>query len=253
MFHCSRYNPAAMQANEAAWYDAHYQQIQTAEWVCWYKFSLPYLRSVLNSQTKLVELGCGQGPLLRYLAREKLLPEENIYGMDQSRTAVDFVKRALPSAHVDTGDIYQLPYPEGFFDVCLLMETIEHLEEPVPALKQIIGVLKPGGALLVSYPNFARPDWRIFRWLAEMLKKPQWVVLQPIDKIYRVSKAIEIVEGAGFVFDQGIGSGYGPPFFYRFEADWMTRVLNALGLWRFSFHPILVFRKPSETSPTGSP
>jgi len=243
-----RYNPAAMQANEAAWYDEHYQQIQTAEWVCWYKFSLPYLRSILNPQTKLVELGCGQGPLLRYLAREKLLPEENIYGMDQSRTAVDLVKRALPKAHVETGDIYQLPYAKDSFDVCLLMETIEHLEEPVPALGQIAGASKPGGALLVSYPNFARPDWKLFRFLAECLNKPKWIVLQPIDKIYRVSDVIRIVESAGFRFEQGIGSNYGPPFFYRFEADWITKALNAFGLWRLSFHPILVFRKPTPTS-----
>jgi 2-polyprenyl-3-methyl-5-hydroxy-6-metoxy-1,4-benzoquinol methylase len=246
----SRYNPAAMQANEAAWYDAHYQQIQTAEWVCWYKFSLPYLRSILNPQTKLVELGCGQGPLLRYLAREKLLPEENIYGMDQSRTAVDFVKAALPNAHVDTGDIYRLPYSKGFFDVCLLMETIEHLEEPGPALAQILSVMKSGGVLLVSYPNFARTDWRIFRWLAETLKRPQWVVLQPIDKIYRVSQVIQIVEEAGFEFEHGIGSGYGIPFFFRYLGDWPAKFLNALGLWRFSFHPILVFRKPPQASPT---
>jgi 2-polyprenyl-3-methyl-5-hydroxy-6-metoxy-1,4-benzoquinol methylase len=236
-----------MQANEAAWYDAHYQQIQTAEWVCWYKFSLPYLRGVLSPQTRLVELGCGQGPLLRHLAREKLLPEENIYGVDQSRTAVDFLKRTLPRAHIDTGDIYRLPYAKDSFDVSLLMETIEHLEEPALALSQIFGVLKPGGRLLVSYPNFARPDWRLFRWLAEALRKPHWVVLQPIDKIYRVSQVVRIVERGGFQFEQGIGSGYGPPFFYRFEMDWMTQGLNALGLWRLSFHPILVFRKPVST------
>jgi len=247
----TRYNAAAMQANEAAWYDAHYQQIQTTEWVCWYKFSVPHLKRILSPQSKLVELGCGQGPLLRHLAREKLLPEENIYGMDQSGTAVDFLKRALPNAHVETGDIYRLPYPKDSFDVCLLMETIEHLEEPGPALEQIIKVLKPGGTLLVSYPNFARPDWRIFRWLAEALKKPQWVVLQPIDKIYRVSQVIRVVGKAGFQFEQGIGSGYGPPFFYRFEMDWMTSTLNALGLWRLAFHPILVFRKPTET-PSGA-
>jgi hypothetical protein len=98
----------------------------------------------------------------------------------------------------------------------------------------------------VSYPNFARPDWRVFRWLAERLNRPQWVVLQPIDKLYRVSQVIRMVEGAGFNFEQGIGSGYGPPFFYRFERDWMTKALNALGLWRLSFHPILVFRKAAQ-------
>jgi len=234
-----------MQANEAAWYDAHYQQIQTAEWVCWYKFSLPYLRSVLTPETKLVELGCGQAPLLRQLAREKLLPEENIYGLDQSRIAVDFVKGILPNAHIETGDIYRLPYPKNFFDICLLMETIEHLEEPAPALDQIFSVLAPQGRLLVSFPNFLSPPWLPFRLLAEWLNKPHWVVLQPVDKIYTVFHVIRLLQRAGFKFERGIGSGYGPPYFYRFEKDWMTRALNKLGLWRLSFHPILIFRKPA--------
>ncbi len=193
---------------------------------------------------KLLELGCGQGLLLNELARSKTLPEENLYGMDQSGTAVDFVKRALPKAHASVGDIYRLQYEKDFFDVCLLMETIEHLEEPKPALDQIFSVVAPGGRLVLSYPNFPRPDWWIFRRIAEALNRPHWVVLQPIDKIYRVSQVVRIVEQVGFKLEQGIGSGYGPPYFYRWEADWMTRFLNSLGLWRLSFHPILVFQKP---------
>ncbi len=231
-----------MRANEAAWYDQHYQQIQSSLGP-WYKFSLPYIRSIVTEQSRLIELGCGQGLLLRELVRTKTIREENVYGMDQSSTAVDYIRRALPAAHADTGDIYDLKYDRDHFDVCLLMETIEHLEEPGPALEQIFKVVAPSGRLLVSYPNFPRPDWRLFRFLAERLGRPHWVVLQPIDKIYRVSQVIEIVTKAGFVFERGIGSGYGPPFFYRWEGDWLTNLLNRLGLWRLSFHPILVFQK----------
>src|SRR5688572_4350135 len=99
------YNPPEMQANEAAWYDDFYRHIQT-QLGPWYRFALPYLRAVITRESRLLELGCGQGLLLRALAHEKLLPEENIYGMDQSRIAVDVVKDFLPKAHLDTGDIY---------------------------------------------------------------------------------------------------------------------------------------------------
>ena len=235
-----------MQANEAAWYDEFYQTEQ-ASWAPWYKFSLPYLRQILTAETRLVELGCGQGHILRYLAQKKLLPEENIYGMDQSRTAVDFVKRALPRAHLDTGDIYRLPYPKDHFHVCLLMETIEHFEDPRPALEQIWSVLRPGGVLLISFPNYLCPCWLPFRWLVRLANKPELLVLQPIDKIYTAFGVIRLVKQAGFAFERCVGSGYGPPFFYRLERDWMTRGLNALGLWWLSFHPILIFRKPGAT------
>ena len=232
-----------MQANEAAWYDEFYQKEQ-ASWPPWYKFALPFLQKNLSAQSRLVELGCGQGHLLRHLAKAGLLPEENIHGMDQSRTAIDLVKRHLPKAQLETGDIYQLPYPKNFFHICLLMETIEHLEDPHPALLQMFSVIAPGGFLLVSFPNFLSPPWLPFRLFLQLIGKAErYIALQPIDKIYTVFHVISLVKKAGFEFDHGIGSGYGPPFFYRFEKDWMTRGLNALGLWWLSFHPILVFRK----------
>src|SRR5262249_31037427 len=131
-----------MQANEAAWYDEFYQAEQ-ASWAPWYKFALPFVTRVLTPGSRLIELGCGQGHLLPHLANARSLPQENIYGMDQSRTAIDFVKRHLPAAHLETGDIYRLPYAKDFFHVCLLMETIEHLEDPRPALAQIHSVVAP--------------------------------------------------------------------------------------------------------------
>ena len=236
------------QAKEAAWYNEHYKTIQTG-WPPWYRYLLPDLVRILTPQTRLVELGCGQGMLLRHLDEAGLLPQENIYGIDQSSTAVDFVRERLPKAHISTGDIYRLEYPKNHFQVCLLMETIEHLEDPAPALQQIFSVIAPGGRLYVSFPNFLSLPWLPVRILSEKLNKPSWVVLQPIDKIYTVFDVIRIVKAAGFQFERGIGSGYGPPILYKWEKDWMTNALNALRLWRFSFHPILVFRKPA--SPSG--
>jgi 2-polyprenyl-3-methyl-5-hydroxy-6-metoxy-1,4-benzoquinol methylase len=235
------------QAKEADWYNEHYKVVQTA-WPPWYRFLLPDLNRVLAPQNRLVELGCGQGMLLRHLHETGFLPEENIYGIDQSSTAVDFVRGCLPKAHVSVGDIYRLEFPPNHFQVCLLMETIEHLEDPAPALQQIHSVVAPEGRLYVSFPNFLSLPWLPVRILSEKLNKPNWVVLQPIDKIYTVFHVIRIAEAAGFRFERGIGSGYGPPILYRWEKDWMTHTLNALRLWRFSFHPILVFRKPAQAS-----
>lgn len=235
------------QAKEAGWYNDFYRTIQLT-WAPWYRFVLPHLSAILGPQTRLLELGCGQGRILRHLAEKGLLPEKNIYAIDQSKTAVDYVKEQMPEAHLSVGDIYQLEFAANSFQACLLMETIEHLEEPIPALREIFRVIAPGGLLYVSFPNFLSLPWLPFRILAEKLNRPEWIVLQPIDKIYTVFHVIKLVRQAGFEFQEGIGCGYGPPYFYRWEKDWMTRGLNALRLWRFSFHPILVFRKPSVPS-----
>ena len=236
------------QAKEADWYDDFYRAVQLMG--PWYYFMIPHLRSILSSHSKLVELGCGQGHILRYLVEKKIMPEENIYAIDQSKTAVDFVKKLMPQAHLSVGDIYHLEFAPDSFQACLLMETIEHLEEPMPALREILRVIAPGGLLYVSFPNFLHLPWLAVRLLSDLLNKPNWVVRQPIDKIYTVFGVIKLVKRAGFQFERGIGSNYGPPVFYPLEKEWMTNALNALGLWRFSFHPILVFRKPAQEKPS---
>jgi 2-polyprenyl-3-methyl-5-hydroxy-6-metoxy-1,4-benzoquinol methylase len=230
-------------AKEAGWYDDFYRVTPTGIGP-WYYLMIPHLRSVLTQQTKLLELGCGQGAFLHYLVEKKILPEENIFAIDQSETAVNFAKKILPGAHLNVGDIYRLEFKPDTFDVCLLMETIEHLEEPMTALTQIHSVVAPGGLLYVSFPNFLHLPWLAVRILAEKLNHPNWIVLQPVDKIYTVFNVIKLVEQAGFKFKQGTGSNFGPPIFYRLEKEWMTNFLNTLHLWWLSFHPILVFQKP---------
>jgi 2-polyprenyl-3-methyl-5-hydroxy-6-metoxy-1,4-benzoquinol methylase len=236
-------SPGASKRADAEWYDEFYRK-QLVGLVPWYLFLLPALKAELKPSTQLVELGCGQAHILRLLAREKMLPEENITGMDQSQTAVDSVRQDLPKARLLVGDIYDLrDMADNSFDICLLMETIEHLEEPDKAIANIRRILKPGGLLFVSFPNYLHLPWLLVRILAEKLNRPNWIVLQPVDKIYTVFGVIKLFRKDGFGFIKGVGSNYGPPVFYPLETDGMTRFFNRLRLWRLSLHPILVFRK----------
>jgi 2-polyprenyl-3-methyl-5-hydroxy-6-metoxy-1,4-benzoquinol methylase len=232
---------------DAQWYNEFYKTKQTGL-SPWYRFLLPELAKTLKKTSKLLELGCGQAHILRVLAREGMLLEESITGVDQSQVAVDFCGQQLPKARFLTGDIYDLSgLPAGAFDTCLLMETIEHIEKPEKPIANIFQVLKPGGLLYVSFPNFLHLPWLAVRILSEKLNRPNWIVLQPVDKIYTVFGVQSLFTKAGFRFVKGIGSNYGPPVLYPLETDGLTRLLNSIGLWRFSFHPILVFQKTGQT------
>lgn len=235
--------PIPVRANESDWYNEFYQKLQT-EIPPWYKAMIPDLVEELSAESQLLELGCGQGHVLRLLSEKGKLPQENIWGLDQSQAAVDLVQEQIPRAHLKAGDIYDPQLPSAHFQVCLLMETIEHLETPLPALKNIYGAMAPGGCLYLSFPNYLHIPWWMVRILAEKLNRPNWIVLQPIDKIYTVFGVKKMVASVGFEFEKGFGSNYGPPVFYKWETDGMTRGLNALGMWWLSFHPVLKFRKP---------
>ena len=49
-------------------------------------------------------------------------------------------------------DITAIPVEDGRFDVVICTEVMEHLPDPVVALKELVRVLKPGGSLIVTVP-----------------------------------------------------------------------------------------------------
>jgi SAM-dependent methyltransferase len=49
---------------------------------------------------------------------------------------------------------HQFPYPDAHFDLVIMCETLEHLNfNPLPVIKEINRVMKPGGLLYLTVPN----------------------------------------------------------------------------------------------------
>src|SRR5271169_5666380 len=73
---------------------------------------------------RLLELGCGPGANIWYMAREGF----DVYGIDGSETAIDKVKKRLESeglkASLITGDITSLPFDDNFFDGIIDVECL---------------------------------------------------------------------------------------------------------------------------------
>jgi ubiquinone/menaquinone biosynthesis C-methylase UbiE len=226
----------------ADFYNNYYKTIQK-NFTSWYRFMLPELERYLKKDSKLLEVGCGQSKGLRYLAEKELIKESCIFGIDQSEEAISFSEKSLPEANLSFGDAYNINFSDNTFDFVLLMEVIEHIEYPDVALKELYRVTKPNGKLFLSFPNYINLPWLIIRILAQLLNKPNWIVLQPVDKIYGTFNVISMCESTGFVYEKCIGTNYYPPIFYKYEKDGMTHFLNKIGMSHLSFHPVLVFTK----------
>lgn len=54
-------------------------------------------------------------------------------------------------------DLTALPFPDGCFDACINIVTLEHVREPACALREVERVLKPGGVLLMVVPH----EWEV--------------------------------------------------------------------------------------------
>jgi SAM-dependent methyltransferase len=88
-------------------------------------------------------------------------------GMEPSQYLVERARtRGLT---VEQGTIDNHKFPAGGFDMVTLWDVIEHLVDPKKALRQIARLLKPGGILLINFPDIgtwqARFAGRRFWWI----------------------------------------------------------------------------------------
>jgi len=102
-----------------------------------------------SGHNKILELGCGAGRTLLN-AREQGKASE-IVGIDII-PASDEQKKLDNYIQADI-DSLKLPYPEGYFDVIICADVLEHLVDPWKAVSRLVPYLKTGGTIVASLPN----------------------------------------------------------------------------------------------------
>lgn len=106
----------------------------------------------------VLEVGCGRGELSRWLASRpappRLLAAADFAGSAVSRGADFARRRGLGGIAWGVADITRLPFPDQTFDTALSCETVEHVPHPERAFHELARVLKPGGRLLLTTPNY---------------------------------------------------------------------------------------------------
>ena len=101
----------------------------------------------LPANARILEAGCGTGGNLPMLARHG-----EVFAFDVSETA-----RSLASewgvAELSAGSLPDhIPFAEGHFDLVVLLDVLEHVEDDGAALRALRTRLKPGGLLLITVP-----------------------------------------------------------------------------------------------------
>ncbi len=83
-------------------------------------------------------------------------------GFEVSCCDIDSSYFSAPDLTLDIGDLNQsLPYPTGSFDLITCVEGIEHLENPFHAIREFSRILKPGGKLILTLPNYLNLERRL--------------------------------------------------------------------------------------------
>ena len=97
---------------------------------------------------KLLDVGCGYGFFLE-VAKEK---GWEVQGIEYNQKCIDACRRK--EIDVLQGDLRDLALEENSFDVVVCIELIEHLSFPKMFLQEVRKLLRSGGAVYLSTPNF---------------------------------------------------------------------------------------------------
>jgi len=108
--------------------------------------------TVYPAGSRVLEAGCGVGAQTVILAKNSPLARFTSVDISPASVAAATaaVRRAgLANVAFQTADIFKLPFPKAGFDHVFACFVLEHLQEPVRALRCLKAALKPGGTLTV--------------------------------------------------------------------------------------------------------
>lgn len=113
---------------------------------------------------RLLDVPAGMGALARRLAEQ---------GFQVSCADINgegFLAKELPFQQADLSAA--LPFAEDSFDYVTSIEGLEHLENPFRAVRELARVLRPGGTLILSLPNYLNVERRLKFLITGSFTKP---------------------------------------------------------------------------------
>ena len=108
---------------------------------------------IVEPNTKVLDLGCGEGELLEWLAQTKGVDAR---GVEISSSKVQRAIARGVSVFQSDLDAGLADYPDQAFDYVILSQTLQEMRHPLQVLREMLRVGRRG---IVAFPNFGH--WRV--------------------------------------------------------------------------------------------
>lgn len=171
---------------------------------------ISYIRQALGGEVagkSVLDIGCGAGLVSEALAR-----------LDARVTGVDRAPELIQTAQAHAaGQNLTIDYRtvdaaavEGQFDAVLLLEVVEHLDNPLAMIETAASKVKPGGVLILSTLNRTVKSFALGKVAAEYILR--WVPqgTHDWDMFLKPSELVELCEKAGLKAVDLCGLTYDP-------------------------------------------
>jgi ubiquinone/menaquinone biosynthesis C-methylase UbiE len=124
--------------------------------------SAAYLLGELKPHMRILDIGCGPGTITADLAA--VVPQGHVTGVDTAPGILDQARavaaeRGVDNVHFAVADVHALDYPDDSFCVVHAHQVLQHVTDPVQALREMRRVCGPGGIVAVRDSDYAAMTW----------------------------------------------------------------------------------------------
>jgi 2-polyprenyl-3-methyl-5-hydroxy-6-metoxy-1,4-benzoquinol methylase len=120
-----------------------------------------------RSTSKLLDVGCGIG----YFLEEAIGKKWKVSGTELTNEAVEICRKKGIEMH--KGDLKDIELAQAGFDVVTSFEVVEHLTNPAEHIKKISLLLRKGGLLYMTTPNFDSINRRLLKDKWNVIEYPE--------------------------------------------------------------------------------
>ena len=162
-----------------------------------------YLPDFYNESTRVLDVGCGGGRLMKHLISKGVSPE-NIIGIDPSQPMLVHAQKDLPESGFERGSAEDLPFPDESFDLLVSHMVFHQMDAQTlaRATDNMYRVLKKGGSLCFIDTNPIGPiEWRNKSNQYVMQETP-WGVEVPVF-VHSLHRLLENFKKTGFQIFEG--------------------------------------------------
>jgi SAM-dependent methyltransferase len=137
--------------------------------------SAAYLLPSLAPGMSLLDVGCGPGTITADLAA--LVAPGRVTAVEVTPDALELARTEVSARGQRTvdfvvSDVHALDFPDATFDVVHAHQVLQHVADPVAALREMRRVCKPGGTVAARDSDYAA-----FTWYPAVAALDEWLAL----------------------------------------------------------------------------
>ena len=144
-------------SSRAAYTHGHHESVLRAHRWRTVENSAAYILPHVRPGVRLLDVGCGPGTITADFARR--LRSGNVVGVDASAEIVTAARRDHPNVVFAVADVYHLPFHDASWDIVHAHQLLQHVADPVAALREMRRVVKPGGIVAARDSDYGSFTW----------------------------------------------------------------------------------------------